>query len=62
MSNYCTGNIDTSYRLIGTNITYGIDMLINRKVSWFYKVELKDSTAESPTWFEIDRVYKDTGW
>jgi len=62
MRNYCTGNIDTSYRLVGTNFPEAYDMAKRKKVSWFYKVVLKDSTAESPTWFEIERVYKNTGW
>lgn len=62
MKNYCTGNIDTSYRLMGTNIPDAYDIARRRQVSWFYKIVLKDSTVESPTWYETERIYKNSGW
>lgn len=62
MKNYCSENVDTSYRLIGTNITDAYDMAVAKKVNYFYRVVPRDSTALYPYWWENVRVYKSTGW
>lgn len=62
ISNYCTENIDTSFRLIQTVDMEAFRLDVLREAEPLYMVEKRDSTNEFPYWYENKRVCESTGW